>query len=283
MRKNAQGYHTGNLSAKKELERARSQIIETNRVSAEIQKTIEKYNENILSTHSKFESNRDILAESLSLMKSNYLEDKIEGTKFRQGFTVNFAQPIADASEMHGIYKNQAQKWSEKCKKMTSEKERIRMRVSDLNSAMEEMKAQSKLSSLKDVVDLFTSSINDHSKLSHYFYTISEEIFEVSEKVRLNREKVEEISKGFNEEIKIESIETGKENLKKIAKEKEIVRAKLGKIREKINTLPDGFRMVTEELLKLGINNEVELPDLDEDTVTKVMFELEESINSVMY
>eukprot|EP00358_Blepharisma_japonicum_P002413 CAMPEP_0202953370 /NCGR_PEP_ID=MMETSP1395-20130829/45657_1 /ASSEMBLY_ACC=CAM_ASM_000871 /TAXON_ID=5961 /ORGANISM="Blepharisma japonicum, Strain Stock R1072" /LENGTH=166 /DNA_ID=CAMNT_0049666791 /DNA_START=559 /DNA_END=1059 /DNA_ORIENTATION=+ len=166
---------------------------------------------------------------------------------------------------------------------MTSEKERIRMRVSDLNSAMEEMKAQSKLSSLKDVVDLFTSSINDHSKLSHYFYTISEEIFEVSEKVRLNREKVEEISKGFNEEIKIESIETGKENLKKIAKEKEIVRAKLGKIREKINTLPDGFRMVTEELLKLGINNEVELPDLDEDTVTKVMFELEESINSVMY
>eukprot|EP00358_Blepharisma_japonicum_P000914 CAMPEP_0202955138 /NCGR_PEP_ID=MMETSP1395-20130829/51516_1 /ASSEMBLY_ACC=CAM_ASM_000871 /TAXON_ID=5961 /ORGANISM="Blepharisma japonicum, Strain Stock R1072" /LENGTH=74 /DNA_ID=CAMNT_0049671373 /DNA_START=1011 /DNA_END=1232 /DNA_ORIENTATION=- len=40
---------------------------------------------------------------------------------------------------------------------------------------------------------------------------------------------------------------------------------------------------MTNELANLGINHEIDLPDLDEDTVTKVMFALEESVNSMMY
>ncbi|CAG9317936.1 unnamed protein product [Blepharisma stoltei] len=283
MRRASYSFATGNISAKRELERARSQIIETNKESAELQKTVEKYNENIMSTHSRFESNRDILAQSVSLLKTNLIEDRFEGTKFRQGFTVKFAQPIADASEMHAIYKTQSQKWASKCEKTTAERERIRSHIHELTSALEEMKRQSKLTSLKDLVELFTSSVNEDSKLSHYLYTISEEIFQINEEVTKNKEKVNEITRSSGEETKVEIIERHKEALKKMRKEKEIATGKLKGLREKITFLPDGFKMMTDALVNLGINHEIDLPDLDEDTVTKVMFALEESVNSMMY
>lgn len=283
MRKSATGFHNGNMTAKREIERAKSQIIQTNRMSTDLQKTIGKYNQNIMSTHSRYEHNKNSLTQSISMLRSGILEEKSQTLKFRQGFTVNFAQPIADASELYGIYKNQAQTWCQKNQGLAKEREKLKNHLDELNSALAKMKETSQQRDTRVVVDLLTNSIQEDSRLSHYLFNISEEIFKISEETSMNQDKLREINEKTEEEKDFEILETEKQALAKFKLEKTKAAERLRSLRAKIYSFPDGLKLISEELQKLDIHLDVELPDFDEETVNNVMNLIETHVNSVIY
>ena len=99
-----------NKRIENDIANTRDQIIKINTEASDFQKSVDSQHAKILSLHKSQEKNNGVYSSRMSSLQSQILMDRKEGSKFLKDFTVKFAKPIADASELFQLTKNSAKK-----------------------------------------------------------------------------------------------------------------------------------------------------------------------------
>lgn len=99
-----------NKRIENDIANTRDQIIKINTEASDFQKSLDSQHSKILSIHKSQEKNNGFYSSRMSSLQSQILMDRKEGSKFLKDFTVKFAKPIADASELFQLTKNSAKK-----------------------------------------------------------------------------------------------------------------------------------------------------------------------------
>ena len=250
-----------------------------------------------MSIHKSQEKNNGFYSSRMSNLQSQIILDRKEGSKFLKDFTVKFAKPIADASELFQLTKNSAKNWKERCYATLQEINKYQDFVRELNNGLQVMQKHSGINSYQEIVADYISSFEENIRLSNHVYELGEEIIHVTDEITSNEEQITMLNstkendhsskeKVLNEKnnilsslkIKNQEIKTNTQNTKE-------------KLKELMGPLKEMHSSFTEVKLPLKIADEkiyIESndlgtePELDIDNMKLLLKQLEEYIDQLI-
>lgn len=269
----------------------KDQIIKINTEAIDFQKSLDLQHSKIMSIHKSQEQHNGFYSSRMTNLQSQILMDRKEGSKFLKDFTVKFAKPIADASELFQLTKNSAKNWKERCIETLQEINKYQDFVKELNNGLQIMQKHSGKNSYNEIVTEYISSFEENIRLSNHVYELGEEIIHVTDEIALNEEQInvmnstKESDNSSKEKILKEKtdilLSVQSKNQETQNKTQEI-KQKLKDLAEPLNSMQQAFKEVN---LPLKLSNDkiadvgVEGGELNIDAMRILLKQLEEYID----
>lgn len=179
-----------NKRVESEISETKVKVQEVNDDVVKFQKSLDQQNSKLLSITKSQEEDNGVYSTRMSNLQSQILLDRKEGSKFLKDFTVKFAKPIADASELFQLTKNAAKNWKERCISTLQEINKYQDFIKELNTGLQVMQKHSGKSTYQEIVDDYINSFEENIRLSNHVYELGEEIIHVNDEIVLNEQQI---------------------------------------------------------------------------------------------
>ena len=284
----------GNLRVEQDIATTRKQIIKINTEAIDFQKSLDQQQVKIMSIHKSQEQNNGHFSSRMSNLQSQILLDRKEGSKFLKDFTVKFAKPIADASELFQLTKNSAKNWKERCYSTLQEINKYQEFVKELNNGLQIMQKHSGKSNYQEIVTEYISSFEENIRLSNHVYELGEEIIHVTDEIAYNEEQISSLNstKEYDYTYKEEVLQEKSNILLNLQTKNAEIVANTKETKEKLKSLiaplTDMHSAFKEINLPLKLSQDkfrIEVPDggeLDIDNMKSLLKKLEEYIDQMV-
>ena len=200
-----------NKRIESEISVTKIKVQEVNSDAIKFQKGLDQQNTKLLSISKSQEADNGVYSTRMSNLQSQILLDRKEGSRFLKDFTVKFAKPIADASELFQLTKNSVKNWKERCQSTILEMNKYQDFIKELNNGLQVMQKHSGKSTYQEIVDEYINSFEENIRLSNHVYELGEEIIHVNDEIVANGQQI-----GMLNDTK----ETDYSNKERILKEK---------------------------------------------------------------
>jgi hypothetical protein len=179
-----------NKRVESEISETKVKVQEVNEDAVKFQKSLDQQNSRLLTISKSQEEDNGIYSTRMSNLQSQILNDRKEGSKFLKDFTVKFAKPMADASELFQLTKNAAKHWKERCVSTLQEINKYQDFIKELNNGLQVMQKHSGKSTYQEIVDDYINSFEENIRLSNHVYELGEEIIHVEDEIVANEQQI---------------------------------------------------------------------------------------------
>jgi chromosome segregation ATPase len=283
-----------NKRIESEISETKIKVQEVNSDAIKFQKSLDQQNTKLLSISKSQEADNGVYSTRMSNLQSQILLDRKEGSRFLKDFTVKFAKPIADASELFQLTKNSVKNWKERCQSTILEMNKYQDFIKELNNGLQVMQKHSGKSTYQEIVDEYINSFEENIRLSNHVYELGEEIIHVNDEIVANEQQISMLN---------DTKETDYCNKESILKEKtktlEELRARNIEIKSNTSEVKKNLQDLMKPLLEiqnafkktnlpLKLNkNKLEFeenkePDLEVDEMKFLLKQLDEYIDQVI-
>lgn len=282
-----------NKRIESEISETKLKVQEVNSDVIKFQKSVDQQNTKLLSITKSQEADNGVYSTRMSNLQSQILLDKKEGSRFIKDFTVKFAKPIADASELFQLTKNSVKNWKERCHSTMQEMNKYQDFIKELNNGLQVMQKHSGKETYQEIVDEYINSFEENIRLSNHAYEIGEEIIYVSDEITANEQQInmlnttKESDNSSKEKILSERIQILEELKTKNAEVKNStsdIKKNLAHLMKPLMEVKSAFKKTSLalKLNKAKLEQEGEEIDFDVDEMKFLLKQLDEYIDQVI-
>lgn len=275
----------------------RSEIIKISKEAVDFQNSIDKHNTRIMTIHKSQEENNGFYSSRMTNLQSQILLDRKEGSKFLKDFTVKFAKPIADASELFQLTKNSAKNWKERCFATLQEINKYQDFVKELNNGLQTMQKHSGKTSYQEIVNEYITSFEENIRLSNHVYELGEEIIHVTDEIASSEEQIKTLNSAREDDYQnkdrilkekadvLDSVKVKNTDIKSNTQE---IREKLRELMAPLYEMQAAFKeanlpfRLSYEKVQITMPENGEEPELEIDNMKYLLKQLEEYIDQLV-
>lgn len=282
-----------NKRIESEISETKIKVQEVNNDAIKFQKGLDQQNTKLLSITKSQEADNGVYSTRMSNLQSQILLDKKEGSRFIKDFTVKFAKPIADASELFQLTKNSMKNWKERCQSTMQEMNKYQDFIKELNTGLQVMQKHSGKQTYQEIVDEYINDFEENIRLSNHAYELGEEIIHVSDEIAANEQQItvlnttKETDNSTREKILNERIQILEELKSKNAEVKNNtseIKKNLSHLMRPLLDIKSAFKKtsLSLKLNKTKLEPEGEVQDFEVDEMKFLLKQLDEYIDQVI-
>ncbi|CAG9314561.1 unnamed protein product [Blepharisma stoltei] len=189
-RKEKNLYKTRNEGLKHNIEEVKSFSSKLRSESIDSLKVYDYMKEKIDGAEKSKEALRNSIHDKIGTLASQILSEAHDGNRYLHGISVKLADPIANASEVFQIIKNQANLWKQNCIKKRSSINEYSDFIKILNDGMEKMRRSSKKALLNENVNAFLNYFEESNKLSEYLDKLRDDLSRNEDELSSTRHQI---------------------------------------------------------------------------------------------